>query len=144
MKFTSWLRRLQPKTHGKTIRTRHRHPRPVQLLLEELESRLNPSTTFLGVAAGDATSSDAILWTRTQDSAAVRNPTTGYVPGIAVSLDALVSTDPALSSGFFYSGTTDPSHDYTIHLDATGLQSGTTYYYKFVTSDGILSPEGTF
>jgi phosphodiesterase/alkaline phosphatase D-like protein len=110
----------------------------------ELEKRLTPSISFLGVAAGDATSSDAILWTRTQDSAAVRNPVTGYIPGISVQLDALVSTDPALGSGFFYSGTTDPTRDYTIHLDATGLQSGTTYYYRFVGGDGTLSQEGTF
>jgi phosphodiesterase/alkaline phosphatase D-like protein len=116
----------------------------VHLLVELLESRLAPAVSFLGVAAGDATSSDAILWTRTQDSAAVPNPTTGYVPGISVGVDALVSTDPALASGVFYSGTTDPNHDYTIHLDATGLQSGTTYYYRFVTADGTLSQEGTF
>src|SRR6516162_4602199 len=84
----------------------------VHLIVELLESRLAPAVSFLGVAAGDATSSDAILWTRTQDSAAVPNPTTGYVPGISVGVDALVSTDPALASGVFYSGTTDPNHDY--------------------------------
>jgi phosphodiesterase/alkaline phosphatase D-like protein len=120
--------------------------RRTPLCLEWLEDRLTPTTSFLGVAAGDVTSSDAILWTRTQDSAAIPNPTTGYVPGIAVSLDALVSTDPALSSGVAFSGTTDPTHDYTIHLDAIGLQSGTTYYYRFVTTDGTgtMSQEGTF
>jgi phosphodiesterase/alkaline phosphatase D-like protein len=104
------------------------------LLLETLEDRLTPTTSFLAVAAGDATSTDAILWTRAQDSA-----TTAGVP-----LKALVSTDPGLSSGFFYSGTTDPTQDYTIHLDATSLQSGTTYYYQFLATDGTLSQEGTF
>jgi phosphodiesterase/alkaline phosphatase D-like protein len=106
--------------------------------------RLNPSVSFLGVAAGDATSSDAILWTRTQDSAATPVAPTGYIPGESVSLTALVSTDPALGSGVFYTGTTDPTRDFTIHLDATGLQSGTTYYYQFVAKDGSLSQEGTF
>jgi phosphodiesterase/alkaline phosphatase D-like protein len=104
------------------------------IVFEHLETRLTPSASFLAVAAGDATSNDAILWTRAQDSS-----TTAGVP-----LDALVSTDPSLSSGLFYSGTTDPTQDYTIHVDATGLQSGTRYYYKFVATDGTLSQEGTF
>jgi phosphodiesterase/alkaline phosphatase D-like protein len=144
MIFGTWFRTLTRRPlRNRPARARQRTPQRIGLL-EELESRLNPSVSFLGVAAGDATSSDAILWTRTQDSAAVANPTTGYVPGIAVSLHALVSTDPALGSGVFYSGTTDPSHDYTIHLDATGLQSGTTYYYRFLALDGTLSQEGTF
>jgi phosphodiesterase/alkaline phosphatase D-like protein len=147
MTFTFWLRNLRRQaTHPRagSARQRSRRRKGLRPLLEILEDRLNPSTSFLGVAAGDATSSDAILWTRTQHSAAAPNPVTGYVPGISVSLDALVSTDPALSSGFFYSGTTAPSHDYTIHVDATGLQSGTTYYYRFVAADGTLSQEGTF
>jgi 3-phytase/alkaline phosphatase D len=113
--------------------------------VEHLEDRLVPTVTFLGVAAGDATSTDVILWTRTQDSAAVPNQTTGYVPGISVNLTALVSTDPAFGSGLSYNGTTDPNLDYTIHLDATGLQSGTNYYYEFMTPDGSsISQEGTF
>jgi phosphodiesterase/alkaline phosphatase D-like protein len=106
----------------------------VRLLLETLEERLTPSISFLGVASGDATSSDAILWTRAQDSA---NPA-------GVPVTAVVSTDPGLASGQSYHGTTDPTQDYTIHLDATGLQSGTTYYYEFVAGDGTVSQEGTF
>src|SRR5262249_49945417 len=78
--------------------------------------------------------SDAILWTRAQDST-----TTLGVPVIA-----LVSTDQGLSSGLYYSGVTDATQDYTIHLDATGLQSGTTYYYEFLAPDGTRSQEGTF
>jgi phosphodiesterase/alkaline phosphatase D-like protein len=102
--------------------------------LEILESRLAPSVSFLGVAAGDATSHDAILWTRAQDSASTAG----------VSLKVLVSTDPGFGSGLFYSAITDPAQDYTIHIDATGLQSGTTYYYEFVAPDGTISQEGTF
>jgi phosphodiesterase/alkaline phosphatase D-like protein len=145
MLFTSWLRGLKRTLTANRTRLKPRSERRrTRLSVEELENRYVPSVSFLGVAAGDATSSDAILWTRTEDSAAVRNPTTGYLPGISVPLTALVSTDPNLSSGVFYTGTTDPNWDYTIHLDATGLQSGTTYYYRFVTGDGTLSQEGTF
>jgi phosphodiesterase/alkaline phosphatase D-like protein len=115
-------------------RSRTKQIRRLPLRLEKLEDRLTPTTSFLAVGAGDSTSSDAILWTRAQDSASTAG----------VSLKALVSTDPSLNSGFFYPGTTDPAQDYTIHLDATGLQSGTTYYYQFVAADGTLSQEGTF
>jgi phosphodiesterase/alkaline phosphatase D-like protein len=146
MSFSSWLRGWKRQLEVRTVQASKRPTRhkSFRLIVEELESRLVPTVSFLGVAAGDATSSDAILWTRTQDSAAVKNATTGYVPGISVSLDALVSTDPALGSGVLYTGPTDPLHDYTIHLDATGLQSGTTYYYRFVATDGTQSQEGTF
>ena len=143
MESISWLRAFQrPVYRGAGVKSRRRPAK--NFIWEPLETRLTPSVSFLAVAAGDATSNNAILWTRTQDSAAVPNPTTGYVPGKSVSLTALVSTDPKLGSGVFYTGATDPAQDYTIHLDATGLQSATTYYYKFLTADGTLSQEGTF
>jgi phosphodiesterase/alkaline phosphatase D-like protein len=116
------------------VRKIDRVERAARSLVESLECRRLMSTTFLAVAAGDATSNDAILWTRAQDSAS-----TAGVP-----LTALVSTDPNFGAGVFYTGTTDPAHDYTIHLDATGLQSGTQYYYRFVAGDGTSSPIGTF
>jgi phosphodiesterase/alkaline phosphatase D-like protein len=91
--------------------------------------------TFLGVAAGDATSSDVSLWTRAQDSAA-----TAGVP-----LMAQVSTNETFAAGLAtFAGTTDPAHDYTIHVDATGLQAGTRYFYRFVAGDNTVSQVGTF
>jgi phosphodiesterase/alkaline phosphatase D-like protein len=111
-----------------------RKNRSVRLLLEALEDRLTPSVSFLGVGAGDASDSDAILWTRAQNGTS-----TAGVP-----LRALVSTDPGFGSGQFYAATTDPAHDFTVHVDATGLQSGTRYYYEFLADDGTLSPVGTF
>src|SRR5262249_18484794 len=83
--------------------------------VELLEDLLLPSVSFLGVGAGDATSSDAILWTRAQNS----NTATG------VGLMAQVSTDQTFATGLAtFAGITDPAHDYTLHVDATGLQSG--------------------
>jgi phosphodiesterase/alkaline phosphatase D-like protein len=103
--------------------------------VELLEIRLAPSVTFLGVAAGDATNSDVILWTRAQDSASTAG----------VGLMAQVSTDLTFASGLAtFAGTTDPAHDYTIHVDATGLQAGTHYFYRFVASDSTMSQVGTF
>src|SRR5262250_831671 len=69
------------------------------------------AVSFLGVGAGDATSNDAILWTRAQDPASMAG----------VALMAQVSTDPAFGAGVTFAGTSDPAHDYTIHIDATGL-----------------------
>jgi phosphodiesterase/alkaline phosphatase D-like protein len=118
----------------RAVRRRAPKAPSLRLGLETLEDRLTPAVSFLGVGAGDATGGDAILWTRAQDSAS-----TAGVP-----VKALVSTDPNIGSGVYFAGTTDPAHDYTIHLDATGLQSNTRYYYQFIAGDGTLSLVGTF
>src|SRR6516225_8202958 len=100
------------------------------LYVEVLEDRCVLSVSFLGVGAGDATSSDAILWTRAQNSSTAA----GVAVHAQVSTDATFATDVAT-----FSGITDPAHDYTIHIDATGLFSGTRYFYRFVANDGTIS-----
>jgi 3-phytase/alkaline phosphatase D len=105
------------------------------LYVEVLEDRCVLSVSFLGVGAGDATSSDAILWTRAQNSSTAA----GVAVHAQVSTDATFATDVAT-----FSGITDPAHDYTIHIDATGLFSGTRYFYRFVANDGTISQLGTF
>jgi phosphodiesterase/alkaline phosphatase D-like protein len=128
-------------SHRRSARARQTRPhraavsRRARLSLELLEDRLTPSVTFLGVGAGDATSHDAILWTRAQDS----NTAAG------VALMAQASTDQTFATGLAtFAGITDPAHDYTIHVDATGLQSGARYFYRFVAHDNTVSPVGTF
>src|SRR5262249_27688137 len=102
-----------------------------QLLL----MKVPPAVSFLGVGAGDATATDAILWTRAQDVSS----------SAGVGLMAEVSTDPTFATGLAtFAGVTDPAHDFTIHVDATGLQPGTRYYYRFVASDDTISQVGTF
>jgi phosphodiesterase/alkaline phosphatase D-like protein len=87
------------------------------------------------VGAGDATSSDAILWTRAKNSSTAAG----------VGLAAEVSTDQTFVNDLAtFTGITDPAHDYTIHIDATGLDSGTRYFYRFVANDQTVSPVGTF
>jgi phosphodiesterase/alkaline phosphatase D-like protein len=136
MSVTFWLSGLQRIVHARGSKPRKQRVRErlFQPTFEHLETRVTPSISFLAVAAGDATSNDAILWTRAQDST-----TAAGVPVIA-----LVSTDPSLNSGLFYSGVTDATRDYTIHIDATGLQSGRRYYYQFVAPDSTRSQVGTF
>ncbi len=98
------------------------------------------STPFSGVAAGDATSNDAILWTRTFDPLTKK--------GVNTDLTAQVSTDPNFAKiAFSYDVPTrndSLDHDGTAKVDATGLQSGTKYYYRFLTEAGDVSSVGTF
>src|SRR5262249_28295344 len=129
--YLMW-RRLFQSARAKT--RRHRAQR-TRLALEGLEARQVPTATFLAVGAGDATSSDAILWTRAQD-----DPSSA-----GVGLMAQVSADPTFATGLApFAGTTDPAHDFPLHVDATGLHPATRYYYRFVASDNTISQVGTF
>jgi phosphodiesterase/alkaline phosphatase D-like protein len=92
---------------------------------------------FSGVAAGDATTSSEILWTRTVDAATKQ--------GITANLTVQVSTDASFATiAKSYAGLTDANHDYTLKVDATGLTSGTKYFYRFQTGGGDTSGVGTF
>ena len=59
-----------------------------------------------------------------------------------VSGEYIVAADPGLSqvvqTGSF---STDVSRDYTVHVDAAGLQPATSYYYRFNVG-GVVSPVG--
>lgn len=85
-----------------------------------------------GVASGDPLSDRVILWTRI----------TLAQPRSAVNVSWTVASDPAMSQ-VVQRGTakTNPARDYTVKVDASGLQPGSTYYYRF-TVDGQMSPVG--
>jgi phosphodiesterase/alkaline phosphatase D-like protein len=92
---------------------------------------------FSGVAAGDATTTSGILWTRTVDTATKQ--------GIASNLTVQLSTDASFATiAKSYTGLTDANRDYTLKVDATGLTSGTKYFYRFQTGGGDTSAVGTF
>ena len=95
------------------------------------------TASYSGVAAGDATSNSAILWTRTVDTATKQ--------GITENVSLQLSTDANFATVRSIDGVTrDANHDYTLKIDATGLQSGTKYYYRFQSAGGELSSVGTF
>ena len=74
-----------------------------------------------GVASGDPLSDRVVLWTRVSPE-----------NGGAVALECIVATDPGLTQRVArYETFTDASRDHTVKLDVTGLQPGTTYYYRF-------------
>ena len=90
------------------------------------------ATGFLhGVASGDPLSNAVILWTR------VTAPGNG-----PMNVDYFVATDPGMNA-LVKTGrvSTDASRDYTVKVDADGLQPNTTYYYRF-SAASVMSPIG--
>lgn len=78
---------------------------------------------YHGVASGDPLSDRVILWTRvTPDT---NSPAT-------ITVDWKIATDTNITL-VVNSGTvsTDASLDYTVKIDASGLQPGSVYYYRF-------------
>ncbi len=80
-----------------------------------------------GVASGDPTPNALILWTRV---------TPEQDGEITVSWE--VATDPGFTQLVTTGSTvTDSTRDYTVKVDAAGLESGQSYYYRFRTGDEI-------
>ena len=77
---------------------------------------------FTGVAAGDATSDSATVWTRAADDA---SPVTATVT-LSLATDNTMTNIVATTSG-----TTAASNDYTLKFSMSGLQPSTVYYYQF-------------
>lgn len=85
-----------------------------------------------GVASGDPLSDRVILWTRVTPNG----------PRRAVPVQWTVARDAAFTQ-VVLRGTakTNPDRDYTVKVDAIGLQPGSTYYYRF-KAEGAESPIG--
>jgi acid phosphatase len=99
-----------------------------------LAAQVHAGLSFLGVAAGDASSTNAVLWTRAVDTNAPAE----------TALTAQVSTDFTFGSGVTaFSLATVATNDYTAKVVATGLTPGTKYYYRF-TNGSSNSLTGTF
>ncbi|MFB2644698.1 ExeM/NucH family extracellular endonuclease, partial [Raphidiopsis sp. BLCC-F218] len=96
---------------------------------------------FTAVASGNAASDRAIVWTRTYDTA-----TASTQPGITQNITLQVATDNDFKNivKTFDSATRGATNDYTVKIDATGLESATRYYYRFRTASGEVSQTGTF
>ena len=92
---------------------------------------VDASVNFLGVAAGDATTNDATVWTRAKDES---NPQ-------PTAINVQISQDPTFSSGVttLLAGTAASPTDYTVKANVGGLGSGTVYYYRFQTTDGLVT-----
>jgi alkaline phosphatase D len=76
-----------------------------------------------GVASGDPLSDRVILWTRVTPAEA----SVASVP-VAWEVSATAAFTTLAASG---TTTTDATHDWTVKIDATGLQPATRYWYRF-------------
>ena len=85
-----------------------------------------------GVASGDPLADAVILWTRLAPEMAGAEAEVQWV--LAERVDLL---EPVASGSFIAS----PDTDWTVKVDAKGLQPGRTYYYRF-TAMGLSSPIG--
>ena len=94
-----------------------------------------PTVFQHGVASGDPLTNRVILWTR------VTTPQTRSVAG-PVAVNWQIATDEALSR-IVGRGTTRATadRDFTVKVDAAGLEPGRTYYYAFIAG-GQRSPIG--
>jgi alkaline phosphatase D len=85
-----------------------------------------------GVASGDPLHDRVILWTRV---------TPARLNG-AVAVQWRIARDRGLRNPIAAgAAVTDPRRDYTVKVDATGLEPGRTYYYGF-RCEGVDSPVG--
>ncbi len=95
----------------------------------------------LGVASGDPTPDAVILWTRLAPDALAADGA-GGMPEEKADVVWEVASDAAFVSvvgtGVF---TTTPAHGHSAHVDATGLEPGTAYHYRFRYADWT-SPVG--
>ncbi|MCW5907580.1 MAG: alkaline phosphatase D family protein [Chitinophagales bacterium] len=85
---------------------------------------------YHGVASGDPLSDRVILWTR------ITSQNASETVGWQIATDTTFGT--IINSGTV---TTDASKDYTVKVDATGLQPNTWYYYRF-SNNGVYSIQG--
>jgi phosphodiesterase/alkaline phosphatase D-like protein len=93
--------------------------------------------TFLGVAAGDATTNDVTVWTRAKDEV---NPQ-------PTAINVQISQDPLFITGVttLPAGTAGSPTDFTVKSDLGGLEPGTVYYYRFQTTNAsVTSNVGKF
>ncbi|XYI00747.1 alkaline phosphatase D family protein [Sorangium sp. So ce1128] len=108
-------------------------PRPASGDAPSPSSERSKAVFQHGVASGDPLPDAVILWTRV-------TPVGGGGAGVEVTWQIAldVGFTDIVGSG---SLTTSAERDYTVKVDADGLEAGTTYYYRFIALDGS-SPVG--
>src|SRR5690554_4222239 len=86
-----------------------------------------------GVASGDPLQDRVILWTRVL-------PGSGRAETVNVQWQ--VASDQRFDNLIATGSTqTGPERDFTVKVDASGLQAGLSYFYRFIV-DGVISPIG--
>ncbi|MFK7912780.1 MAG: alkaline phosphatase, partial [Pseudomonadales bacterium] len=90
----------------------------------------NPFT--LGIASGDVTATQAVLWTRLAPNPDQAN---GAMPPVSVAVQWQLALNPDMSTvvqrGQVLTG---PAHAHCVHVDLAGLEPGRQYWYQFTTA----------
>ena len=99
----------------------------------------NPFT--LGVASGAPRPDGFVLWTRLAPEPLSVNPETpGGMSGGDVALRYEIATDDAMKNVVRRgTATAQQLYGYSVHLDVAGLQSGRSYWYRFLSGDATSS-----
>ena len=110
------------------------------MMLGAPQAHATSTVNFLGVAAGDASSTDVTVWTRATDSANAGN---------AVTVTLQLGTDNTFGTVLISESlttTTGAAGDNTLKANLTGLTPATRYYYRFVAQDDTTNTSlvGTF
>lgn len=100
---------------------------------QEILAQLELGDYFpFGVASGDPRQDRVVLWTKVMPTNAVSSLEVDWVLARDTHLTDIVR---------FGTMRTDAASAFTVHISASGLSAGTTYFYRF-TSDGHHSPIG--
>ena len=92
-----------------------------------------------GVASGDPLPDAVVLWTRVTPHRHAQ-PGSGHGPAVDVRWE--VSEDESFDRVVAHGRRRATArHDHTVHVDVTGLEPGTTYWYRF-RALGVRSPVG--
>ncbi len=97
---------------------------------DRFENLLDKPYISHGVASGDVTDSQAILWARTNEKAKVQFEIS---PDSTFKHDTIVKTSPA-----------DEENDFTVNIEVNGLKPDTTYYYRAQAVSSNYTVNGTF
>lgn len=84
-----------------------------------------------------------MLWTRLAPELLSSNPQTpGGMSGGDIALRYEIATDPGMTKIVRHgSAAAEQAFAYSVHLDVAGLQSGRSYWYRFLSGDAV-SPIG--
>ncbi len=123
-RLPSWEELVQPEKLTKNVISHSR-----QLAKSEVATFDEELAPFYhGVASGDPLSDRVIIWTRVTPDL--------LFDGVEIPVSWRMATDPELTDivaeGEF---STNMDRDYTVKVDVTGLEAGTTYYYGFTAFD---------
>ena len=97
----------------------------------------------LGVASRAPRPDGFVLWTRLAPEPLSTNPETpGGMTGADVTLRYEIATDPGMTKIVRRgAATAEQAFAYSVHLDVAGLESGRSYWYRFLSGDAV-SPTG--